>query len=614
MIKNNEFVDFLRAYGPSPSSNNMYDEHVVDAIDRYRAQPLRIEVPRLETVVDNFRLRSPCNIVLTGTAGDGKTYLCRMAFLKLGGALDEWKASGKVVVRRLEESGKTLRIIKDLSELSDDEKERELGVIADALLNGAGDVVYLVAANDGQLLKFWRDYSRLNPATRGIHDRLAYMLDAEESDDSTGTLSIRLYNLSREPAHRLLDQVVDQIVEHPGWKACQGCELHQRGTCSIQLNRDLLRSPADSPFRARLRSIVQLAAANDMHLPMRQLLLLVVNILLGDAKSKGMLTCRQAANRAADADYKCTNPFNNALGLNLTPKNRRQFAVFALLEQFGLGRETNNALDSLLVDREPASLLEQLEMVEATYGERLFEKQRATYLRGLIEDFDAFREELESQRRRLFFILPVGDETSGAHALTPWNLTVFMHGGTYLRFQEGISRRLPWTRAVEEQLVLGLNRTFTGTMCRNGEAIWPVMPAGNTQNRLGKVIEGAPVSRGSGGSLVTASFDTGGLHGRPRLVVTDMRTEREIAHLELRPLLFEYLMRVASGSLPASFSRQCFEELRHFRQRLISRLRSEKILRHESDLEYLEMVSLTPDGKLQREPVGVLVEDEQCRW
>ena len=34
--------------------------------------------------------------------------------------------------------------------------------------------------------------------------------------------------------------------------------------------------------------------------------------------------------------------------------------------------------------------------------------------------------------------------------------------------------------------------------------------------------------------------------------------------LDLRPILFEYLVRVANGSLPSSFSRQCHQETRRF--------------------------------------------------
>ena len=56
-----------------------------------------------------------------------------------------------------------------------------------------------------------------------------------------------------------------------------------------------------SSFRIRLRESLRLAAANDQHVPIRQLLTLVVNIILGDAKNadRPLLDCATAKKRIA---------------------------------------------------------------------------------------------------------------------------------------------------------------------------------------------------------------------------------------------------------------------------------------------------------------------------
>lgn len=49
--------------------------------------------------------------------------------------------------------------MKDLSELTQDEKTNVLSGLAGAVTDASAENVYLVAANDGQLLASWRDWS-----------------------------------------------------------------------------------------------------------------------------------------------------------------------------------------------------------------------------------------------------------------------------------------------------------------------------------------------------------------------------------------------------------------------------------------------------------------------
>ena len=48
--------------------------------------------------------------------------------------------------------------------------------------------------------------------------------------------------------------------------------------------------------------------------------------------------------------------------------------------------------------------------------------------------------------------------------------------------------------------------------------------------------------------------------------------ENVLASIDLQLTHFEYLVRVARGSLPTSFSRQCYEDFLDFKLRLISKL------------------------------------------
>jgi hypothetical protein len=128
----------------------MYDESIQRALRRHRIDPLVLPAQFLEELLANFRSHAPNSEILTGTAGDGKTYHCREVWQQLGGAEADWNTGRKV--QRLPLSGCELVVVKDLSELRAEESA--------TLLEMAGDVatpsperIYLIAANHGQLLE-----------------------------------------------------------------------------------------------------------------------------------------------------------------------------------------------------------------------------------------------------------------------------------------------------------------------------------------------------------------------------------------------------------------------------------------------------------------------------
>ncbi|WP_019559038.1 hypothetical protein [Thioalkalivibrio sp. ALE12] len=561
MTYRNPLIDFLRAYGPSEAANNLFDEHVVNAAERYRVAPFSVDNPLLSDLQRNFDADKPQSVVLTGTAGDGKTYLCRKLFERLGGSAADFREAGEVARIRLS-SGQTLTIIKDLSELREADKERELEAVTRAFVGDDPDHVHLIAANDGQLLKFWRDFVDVHTHAQRVFEALRWMLK-EERSHHTDLPGLRLENLSRQSNAELFEQVVDAVLRHTDWGMCDGCPVaQQQPACPILENRRRLGADESSMFRQRLKDSIALAAANDLHLPMRQLFLLVSNILLGDSDSLGLLSCQKAQNRAQARRYAATNPYDNALGFNLRPSYRERYAAFTTLSSLGIGQETNSDVDALLIEAAPPELHAAHLANDPLYGANLLEDARSAYLRGERERFEALLSGLEAQRRRLYFTLP--DEGS-ERGLAPWALTVFQSGGEYLRLQAKM-RDEKFEPPLLRRLVKGLNRTFTGTMTDDTELLWLAIPPGNVHDRTGRVLEHPPIPilRGRmGAPFITV--DSAGVNSRLRLILTHRGAPEPFASIELRPLMFEYLIRVANGSLPASFSRQCFEELKHFR-------------------------------------------------
>lgn len=145
------WIRFLRNYGPIPTNDNMYDESIQRALRRHRIEPLVLPAQFLEQVLDNLRSNAPLSEILTGTAGDGKTYHCREAWLRLGGSDTAWNTGLKV--QRLPLGSRELVVVKDLSELRAEESASLLADMAQDVTCPAPERLYLIAANHGQLLE-----------------------------------------------------------------------------------------------------------------------------------------------------------------------------------------------------------------------------------------------------------------------------------------------------------------------------------------------------------------------------------------------------------------------------------------------------------------------------
>lgn len=606
MSHTNQFVTFLRHYGPIPASDNMYDELIQTEIKRHSVEPpITIPPARLDQLEENFKSADPKTVILTGTAGDGKTYHCRCIWEHFGGDRDEWESGKKSYSIKLPQSGKQLQIIKDLSELTAAQKSEILPGIAQAVAGKNENTVYLIAANDGQLLATWRDWAESDGDEAHRDFKLIEgMLVEERSEDPR--LSLFLYNLSRLDASAHFQKIVDQVVEHPQWKQCEGCELlNEDGTttCPIRINRERLRgNEGGAPFRDRLSQLLRLARSNRMHLPIRDLLLLCVNILLGDQQpNQTLLNCRKAKNRASRQEYALTNPYANVFGSNLPERQRQQYQAFITLEAFGIGRETDNKFDNLLIygsydDHETYS---KFIANDEFYGALAYRNYLRDYLEGERENIDEFMRALARQRQRLFFSLPDQGKFS------PWALSVYQSAGALLEFSEKLANGGD-TSGIVSLLVRGLNRTFCGMMIDDGTRLYFASSGGDGRGRIASILDyELGTTRNRRDPYIHFELSNDGL--TPLLQIVDPASgERAIVDsLELQVTHFEYLMRVAKGSLPASFSRQCYEDFLDFKLRAIERL--DELLAHEPPPNEVDLKALTVDARGRPQPDDIRI-------
>ena len=610
MAHKNNFITFLRHYGPIAASDNMYDELIKTEIDRLGITPvIEIEPTYLEEVRKNFESPNPKNVILTGTAGDGKTYQCRRIWEQLDGSDEEWKLGKKKVTLPLSASGKTVTIVKDLSELTQKEKNKTIEELANAVNDKSKNNVFLVAANDGQLLSSWRDWSVLNgESTHKIVFGLIedMLVEERKSDDQ---LNLRLYNLSRLDASETFKGLMEQIVEHEQWSQCKGCNLHKdNGTspCPIRINRNRLRNRQNgSTFLTRLVELIKLSNANGAHLPIRDLLLLCVNIILGDqSENQTLLTCQTARNRVRNKAYELTNPYANVFGANLRERIRQQYHVFAVFEAFGIGRETSNKFDNLLIygKYDGSSDYDELVSRDVYYGGKSYESYLTDYLEQEREQISLFMRALIRQRQRLFFELPASQKYD------PWQLTVYQSSGRYLKFTSTLRSQNDDASTISEQLIRGLNRTFCGMMIDEGTELYLASSGGDGRNRIALLLNRKlPTTADDRMPFCKFTFSDDEDQKLCLRVIDPIKDQGStVDELNLQLTHFEYLTRVANGSLPAIFSRQCNEDFLDFKLRLIERLNQTFKQSGSSANELaISVLSVSEGGRVQNDVIKI---------
>jgi len=569
MPGNNPLVQFLAAYGPIPSAKNMYDEFVVAEAERLDLRPLYIEENLSEELAENFRSENPKTIILTGTAGDGKTYTARQIYIRLDGAAEEWRKDQAEISLRLPESGRTVVFVRDLSEMTAQEKERLLPRLKHAVCQ-QGNEVFLVCVNDGHLLKTWREHLGHRDET---YQALKEML-REDSETSDSLPGLRLINMSRHCWAGMVSAIIDAITEHPGWERCpEDCPVRENG-CPILVNRQILRQKGEASIRRRLTQLVTLAATDGEHLSIRQLIIIVVNALLGyrdDSGKRPLLDCHLARKCAADDAYELTNPFSHIFGDNLPEGYRHQYQAFVILARFGIGDETTSVFDGALL-----GLCDDLELPDHSfYGEKIFSPVRNRYLEDPKPDIDAFRQAIRAQRQRLFFMLP--DESE------PWLLTLYRSASRYLAYAtpEGTT---PAKKAFRQILVKGINRTLTGVLTNSADKLWLIEPSGVLVGRDLPLISVPPLEWDSAFGPLMQLLPPTETGKAPLLDVCGAR-------LEITATLFEYLSRIFDGALPTSFSNQCLQDIRNFRLQAVGHLHREMEKR-----TYLRLVDVNKEN------------------
>jgi len=567
------WVRFLRSYGPTPNNLTMFDEYVSGALGRTKVRPISLSTPLLDDMARHIESRAPGSLLIAGTAGDGKTYHCRALWTRIGGDPKVWANKDNLKEHRLAD-GRLAVFIKDLSEFNGQESDLPLQRLEKSVLGGDDSEIVILAANHGQLLDRLRDLGkrqgRYHPLRKPLQERFLQAGPAPER--------LAIFDLSRTTSRKTLDEVARAVAGHPEWDNCQRCSLNSGGkVCPIDENRRRLLGESDAGQLARrLGDLVEIARLNRLHLPVRDLLALCSNMVLGysDAKEakENLMTCADVPRIQELGHVGKASIYANAFGANLPKRRASDRPVFKAMASFGVGEETTNSADGLLVYGKDDSRLqadfERLVASDPIYGATAeFRAAQDAYLEGhegarLEGGSTEFLEMLEAQRRRLYFTLPEAEA-----GYPRWSMTAFRFAGDYLAIIESLAAKDPINDATRGRIAKGLNRVLTGLLLENIERIFIASSGGFTQGRVSVLCDHDTPSRRQGGVGMAIKLDEE--TGRPQLDVSLSPGPGNSVAFDLTPIRYEFLARVAEGALPASFSNECLEDLLAFKAKLL---------------------------------------------
>lgn len=574
----------------------MYDETIQRSARRQKITPIEFEHPMQDLVLQCFDRRSvdPVSVILTGTAGDGKTHLCRQVWKILNGDEKAWASDNPHLSlefaypkdrKAWPDSADTglyrpvkVHFLRDLSGWVpqggaewEPDKEALLLTFCRSILTADGDEIFLIAANDGTLLESWRKLPQTDEVKRARE--LFEDLLVKEQQGQAG-VRLRFFNLSRSNSAELFDRALGAFLSHPGWEA-----LRQQASgenelfgpkCPIRRNLDLLSSEL---VRGRLRSLLELCDHNGLHVPIRQILLLLTNAVLGHPDVKDcLMTPTDVPKIIAAGTVSKASVYNNIFGGNLPEIRRLNVTVFDYLERFQIGYETSSRVDNILIfgegDENLGGYFDELVAQDRFYGaDSRYYAAKQQYIEGTDESGEQSQEFLQlliGQRRGMFFKIRKEQEEE----LNLWELTVFKFAGEYLDNVANVLKRSGAVkRPILSRLIKGLNRVFTGMLMNSERELFLATSGNNSQAKVSRILVERVSVDPNKGEKVTLQYDA----SRGIVVLCVFFTPELKVPFDLTLIRYEFLSRIAmEGALPASFSKECYEDLLALKSQLIA--------------------------------------------
>ncbi len=561
---NSQFLKLLAAYAPTSQNKASYDEHVSKYAERLGVDEINIDNGLFSKLFQTFA-DQPRSIILSGSAGDGKTYLLRKLYEQINGDTTDW---GSTYIPEATHNDYQIRFIKDFTEIEKEDKQAVLEGLYRSIFEDSKQI-YIIAANDGILTDTLRE--SMHAGNIQHFGELLTLIEKHIDDTHTLDGNLILLDLSQTSSAKNFELLLNAILDMADRYESDCPSLSDRTIfCPIHSNIALLKKEY---IQKQLLTIIRSCDLNYNHITLRKLFMLIANMILGYKGEKRVFSsCKEAiahydgrSNRS-DASF-----YNNVFGDNLS-KSKQEQSPFKELLELRIGYETTNNIDNFILYGDiQASELHTQRLENPFFDFDAFNTTKDKYLEE--GDSTQIQEYLLFLRRHLFFNFDEKILWNGI-TINANELMTYEHAG---EFYESVITPLKKGQSVLKhiikELALGLNRIFLGEL---------LSKEGSDRLYIGSSLT-STMSKLSSEVIARIAFNEKGLNQGIHLKLIDgfdeeyckVNLEIEyagkcIASLELDLHMFEFLRRIADGILPTSFSVEYYERILTFKSQVVN--------------------------------------------
>ena len=561
--KENKWIKFLEGY--CKGKNQIQDEYVRKVAIELNVDPLDIKFPWQEEILLKFKNNEePKLIILTGTAGDGKTKLCRDIVKSLDGQFfdeEKWNESSFF------SSSKRI-VVKDFSELNKKEKSEIIEELLQALEIGRVDKPVLIAVNDGILVESLDEYIKEieNPYKKEKSKIIKNIIEDKINLDFSsvdGSDVFNLINLSKLNAKSNIELIIKTIVENDHWNECNGCLGKKEKKCAIYNKYQLLKN--NSNVLKNLSNIILLLQLNNEHFTIRELLNLSVNILLASTPKHKSFVLNDIYSKKETFDCKTMSLIEDKdikrlevestievgfWGMNIGINKMKDSRPYSEINRLGFGDISSNYWDSKI------NLKDERDFYIPIDNLKIKNEQS--------ENHDSL---IKRARMQLYCYQ---NDDSKAYDLQKFPAFYKYYNEIYKPLAAG-KKSIDSIKTIEN-IVLALNRVFHGRYISKdtgGNKLY--IP----QEGLGSLI---PISIFHGYDIdeeniiiETNSTDANMLSGsriEPYLIINTDENSSVLFKISFPIDLYDYLIKVANGAPPNTTNPRLYKKLLILRSRL----------------------------------------------
>ncbi|MGC8799941.1 MAG: hypothetical protein ACP5UR_06825 [Chloroflexus sp.] len=548
----NRFVALLNRYTTaSPDHEAAFDEYVSNGPEP-PAGSLRLTTKIEQFLTNRFRQPHPPSVILTGNAGDGKTYLCRQIVNVLRGKEPEqWEV---LIDQPIEYNTMRFFIVKDLSELSEEKGKEILQRLSQTLQTSDLRDRYLIAANEGRL----RDLI----STIAGHKELKEAVQTQLDQGPAYHQSLIVLNLNRVATSTFVPAALAWMTNQRNWQDCDECPVREK--CPIRFN--VTRLTAQS-VQQRIKMLYELLERSNEHVTIRDMLVHLAYTISGGFDCSQV---QQQVQEREDMYMSRLAYYENIFGRDDDVSFRQKSHVARLLHRFNIGSQSIFAIDEFIING-GETIAEQQH--QAIFGEtvdlhfKAFHQARWAYTEGIESERDqALLQWLPHCRRKLFFERNHPDDQQ---------LLPFRYFSIYQRL---LDQRQGTHEGIVSQLIKGLNRAFSRLyltqteQLRANERLYITTQYVHSVNQPHPIVLLTLPIENIRLTVNTTSDQHLDLPERSLyLHITPPPIQRHAEPVEwpLNILLFEHLMRIADGCHISILADECELEVRRLKNVLI---------------------------------------------